>query len=1479
MCRQKLTLARNERIPSSGPRLRVGLWAMLSAVLSLGVPAGWANQVYHSVSAGLLTVSQYPGWDYSYPGADDNTNCLVTLGLSVNDFRIGSYNRADYNVQAGAAAANQYLNGVLLASVTQNGRNNHGLDSYPSETTNAYPIPTIATNANGSYRICSYACDVAGTGGSSVEYNVNVAGAFFPYAQYLGGYARNSTGVNGDATHTNDTLTASPGLVYGVNYIELGGGQGIVDLRNKGIDSRTDGILLVTGAKDENNFALSQVNAGNGTWNLFLHDQSITTSSTFEQDPIAFVFIPKYDTNLVSGRVNGDGSLDAYSGDSPRFTIANTSAGTYILQVNGGGPTNGILIVTCEGGGYYNLDDIVSYQATADGTGWVIQTRDTPSCILETVIASDGETEPTFDFVYIPAQLPGATVTPTNNLRTTQSGGTASFTVVLDVAPTANVSFSISSSDPSAGTVDKGSLTFTTSNWNVPQTVTVTGQHDASPAGSVGYTIVLAPASSADARYNGLNPSDVSVVNVNNLAPGISATPTSFTTTDRGGTAAFTVWLSTQPTANVDVPIASSNSDAGTASPANLTFTSGNYATPQTVTITGTLDRLAQGTVAYSIRVGPAVSSDPAYNGLANAPTVSGVNLDTDTPAPPVAVFPPDQATNVVTSPPLEVSAAEPGAGNLTVTIYGRQKPRLGADFTIATMPDSQYYSAAMNGGTPAMFASQTDWIVSHRVTNNLAYAAQLGDIVNYGDTNHSGTPNYHSEWFNATNALYRLENPLTTGLPYGIPYGAAVGNHDESPNGDPNGTTTYYNQFFGVSHFAGRPYYGGHYGTNNNNHYDLFSASGLDFIVLYFQYDANADPAKLSWGNSLLKTYANRHAIVISHYIGSLGTPDTFSAQGNAIYTALRTNANLFFMTSGHIFSGTNGEGFRADVFQGHTVYTLVSDYQGRANGGSGLMRLYEFSPDNGVIRVKTYSPWLDQYETDVDSQFTLPLPFTIPSATPTNYVVLGTRTVPGSGGNASVVWPGLATLTEYQWYSTVSDTAGHNATSPVWEFTTGMNNTPPAITGQPQNQVAVVGQDATFTVAAKGTLPLIYQWRFNGNALPGATNSACRLTAVRGANAGTYSVLVNNDVGAILSSNATLDVIQNAAWGDNSFGQGSVAASSAGLIAVAAGGWHNLGLGADGLVSAWGDNSNGQTNVPVTLTDALAIAAGSYHSLALRANGSVVAWGAGDDGQTNVPAGLTGVIGIAAGTWHSVALRPDGTVAVWGDNSYGQTNLPAGLTNLTAVAAGGSHTLALKADGTVVAWGENTDADGNVAGQSAVPWGLTNVVAIGAGEYHSLAVKGDGTVVAWGDNSQEQCHVPAGLSNVVAVAGGGAHSVALGADGQVAAWGADWNKQCDLPPTLVRAAGIAAGEYHTLVLLADSLPVPLLLLPTRHGNRFSALAQTLSPRNYALEYKDSLTATNWTAVSTNTGNSALRRLTDPAAPASHRFYRLRQW
>ena len=50
-------------------------------------------------------------------------------------------------------------------------------------------------------------------------------------------------------------------------------------------------------------------------------------------------------------------------------------------------------------------------------------------------------------------------------LTTTEAGGTATFTVVLNTQPTANVTIALSSSNTAEGTVSPASLTFTTANW------------------------------------------------------------------------------------------------------------------------------------------------------------------------------------------------------------------------------------------------------------------------------------------------------------------------------------------------------------------------------------------------------------------------------------------------------------------------------------------------------------------------------------------------------------------------------------------------------------------------------------------------------------------------------------------------------------------------------------------------------------------------------------------------------------------------------------------------------------------------------------------------------------------------------------------------------------------------------------------------------------------------------------------------------
>src|SRR5213075_792023 len=136
---------------------------------------------------------------------------------------------------------------------------------------------------------------------------------------------------------------------------------------------------------------------------------------------------------------------------------------------------------------------------------------------------------------------------------------------------------------------------------------------------------------SGDANYRGRNASDVAVTNTDNDTAGVTVSPTSgLTTTEAGGTTTFTIVLTSQPTANVTVPISSGNTAEGTVSTASLTFTAANWNTPLTVTVTGVDDFIDDGDIAYSIVTSAAARTDGNYSGL-NPADVTAVNTDNAT--------------------------------------------------------------------------------------------------------------------------------------------------------------------------------------------------------------------------------------------------------------------------------------------------------------------------------------------------------------------------------------------------------------------------------------------------------------------------------------------------------------------------------------------------------------------------------------------------------------------------------------------------------------------------------------------------------------------------------------------------------------------------------------------------------------------------------------------------------------------------------
>ncbi|HXF10965.1 MAG TPA: LamG-like jellyroll fold domain-containing protein, partial [Desulfuromonadaceae bacterium] len=82
------------------------------------------------------------------------------------------------------------------------------------------------------------------------------------------------------------------------------------------------------------------------------------------------------------------------------------------------------------------------------------------------------------------------------------------------------------------------------------------------------------------------------------------------------------------------------------------------------------------------------------------------------------------------------------------------------------------------------------------------------------------------------------------------------------------------------------------------------------------------------------------------------------------------------------------------------------------------------------------------------------------------------------------------------------------------------------PVIVYQPTNYTANVGGTAALTVVAGGTVPLSYQWNFNGTNILNATNASYTVANVQLSQAGNYAVTVTNLYGSAVSSNAVLTV-----------------------------------------------------------------------------------------------------------------------------------------------------------------------------------------------------------------------------------------------------------------------------------------------------------------------------------------------------------------
>lgn len=200
-------------------------------------------------------------------------------------------------------------------------------------------------------------------------------------------------------------------------------------------------------------------------------------------------------------------------------------------------------------------------------------------------------------------------------LRFLEDSGSQKLFLKLTTQPTSSVSIKVESSDSTEASVQSSSLTFSTSNYNQLQEVPLTIVDDSDLDGDRTFVITFT-ISSTDSNYNMVK--TLSFTNVDNEKPGITVSQISSYASEKGDSSTFEVGLIGTPTENVQIPLSLNISDLSntTLSTELLTFTTSNYSTKQTVTVSGnTNDSVYTNHKSSIIKFGASTSSDNNYSG------------------------------------------------------------------------------------------------------------------------------------------------------------------------------------------------------------------------------------------------------------------------------------------------------------------------------------------------------------------------------------------------------------------------------------------------------------------------------------------------------------------------------------------------------------------------------------------------------------------------------------------------------------------------------------------------------------------------------------------------------------------------------------------------------------------------------------------------------------------------------------------------
>lgn len=301
---------------------------------------------------------------------------------------------------------------------------------------------------------------------------------------------------------------------------------------------------------------------------------------------------------------------------------------------------------------------------------------------------------------------------------------------------------------------------------------------------------------------------------------------------------------------------------------------------------------------------------------------------------------------------PTAVAAETQTGQNTQPQITAPGSKENGSRFTMAILPDTQFYSRYSNsvfvpryGKDP--FDVQTQWIADHKKDFGIDFTAQLGDIVDQVD--------HEDQWQAADKAVKTLDDTNT-------PYSILPGNHDVTDDVNDNEldlSKQPFLKYFGPNRAQHVSTYGGSDPTGMSQ-YHIFQAEGQQFIVFAFAW--RISDQTIAWAQKVLDDHPTLPAIVTTHDLLTLAA-DQVTAQDPVLNqkhlwdTFIAKNDQIFLTFNGHIHGATKK--VRKND-HGKDVIQVLIDYQMAYEGGNGYMGLSEFDLTHNQFNFTTFSPWV---------------------------------------------------------------------------------------------------------------------------------------------------------------------------------------------------------------------------------------------------------------------------------------------------------------------------------------------------------------------------------------------------------------------------------------------------------------------------------------------------------------------------------------